>query len=49
MKAFLEDTPDSRLTNLQEGLCSLRYVLAAKRSNEQQAFIQMDSFNPLAN
>jgi len=40
MKAFLEDKDDYRLTSLEQGLESLKIVLAAKKSCEEQKFIQ---------
>lgn len=44
MKAFLDGMQDDRLTSLQEGIESLKMVLAAKRSSENQVFVQMDKF-----
>lgn len=42
MKCFLEDAPDPRLTNLEQGIQSLQLVLAAKKSCDTQQFIKMD-------
>lgn len=46
MQAFLNNVADSRLTSLQDGLVSLKMVLAAKYSSEHNVFVQMDKFNP---
>ena len=40
MKTFLEDKDDYRLTSLEQGLESLKIVLAAKKSCQEQKFIQ---------
>lgn len=40
MKTFLEDQNDSRLTNLEQGLESLKIVLAAKKSCQENKFIR---------
>lgn len=47
MKAFLENKNDPGLTTLQQGLESLRLVLAAKKSAEQTAFVTLDEFKPI--
>ncbi len=46
IQIFLEEKEDMRLTTLNEGLVSLKLVLAAKHSSEQQKFIQINQFNP---
>jgi predicted dehydrogenase len=46
MKAFLAKTNDDRLTSLQDGLTSLKMVLAAKYSSQHSVFVQMNQFNP---
>jgi predicted dehydrogenase len=38
IKAFLEKTDDDRLTSLEEGISSLKMVLAAKESSETRTF-----------
>ncbi len=43
IKAFLEHKKDERLTSLNEGLKSLRVVLAAKKSCEDQCFVKVAS------
>ncbi|MGI8952813.1 MAG: Gfo/Idh/MocA family protein [Chitinophagaceae bacterium] len=45
VKTFLEDKKDERLTTFNEGLKSLKMVLAAKQSSEQQKFIQLNQEN----
>jgi predicted dehydrogenase len=45
IKAFLANKNDSRLTRLQDGLESLRLVLAAKYSSENEVFVRLDAFN----
>jgi hypothetical protein len=49
MKSFLTNPMDSRLTNLNDGLESLRWVLAAKHSAELNEFVNMVTFNPSNN
>lgn len=46
IKAFLENKNDSRLTSLQQGLESLRLVLAAKHSAENAVFVKLNQFKP---
>ena len=46
MKNFLENTKDDRLTNLHDGLESLKMVMAAKYSSIHNVFVQMKTFNP---
>ncbi|GEO09925.1 Gfo/Idh/MocA family protein [Segetibacter aerophilus] len=48
MKAFLENKKDARLTSLQQGIESLKLVLAAKRSSEKARFVTLNTFNPSA-
>ena len=45
MKAFLQNKSDRRLTNLEQGIESLRLVLAAKHSAENEVFVKPDEFN----
>ena len=45
MQAFLEDKNDDRLTNLEQGLESLKMVLAAKHSSENNVFVNLKTFN----
>jgi predicted dehydrogenase len=47
MKSFLTTPADERLTTLQQGMESLRWVLAAKQSSEQNTFIDMTTFNTI--
>lgn len=47
MQSFLTNINDERLTSLERGLESLRWVLAAKQSSEKSTFIDIASFNPL--
>ena len=49
MKSFLENKEDGRLTDLKDGYESLRLVLAAKHSSENNVFVTMASFHPLQN
>jgi predicted dehydrogenase len=49
MKSFLANSKDNRLTNLADGLESLRWVLAAKQSAELNQFVDMETFNPSNN
>jgi predicted dehydrogenase len=49
MKAFLENKKDIRLTSLQQGIESLKLVLAAKHSSETAQFVRLETFNPSAN
>jgi predicted dehydrogenase len=49
MKSFLTNPSDSRLTNLNDGLESLRWVLAAKQSADLNEFVDMGTFNPSKN
>ncbi len=46
MKAFLDKANDDRLTSLENGLKSLKMVLAAKYSAEHNVFVQLSQFNP---
>ena len=46
MKTFLEGGKDDRLTSLQNGIASLKMVLAAKQSSEKQIFVPLQSFKP---
>lgn len=46
MKAFLENKNDTRLTRLEQGVESLKVVLAAKHSSENLVFVNMDTFKP---
>jgi predicted dehydrogenase len=46
MKAFLNNEDDNRLTSFNNGLASLKMVLAAKYSSDHSIFVQMDKFNP---
>jgi predicted dehydrogenase len=41
MKAFLENAADERLTDLNKGIESLKLVLAAKHSSENNVFVQL--------
>lgn len=45
MKCFLEDAPDDRLTNLEQGIKSLQLVLAAKKSCDAQQFIKINDMD----
>lgn len=45
MKAFLNNEDDNRLTSFENGLVSLKMVLAAKYSSEHNVFVQVDQFN----
>ncbi|HEX8332827.1 MAG TPA: Gfo/Idh/MocA family oxidoreductase [Segetibacter sp.] len=47
MKAFLQNKQDDRLTSLSDGLESLKMVVAAKKSAEQQQFVSITSLNHL--
>jgi predicted dehydrogenase len=49
IKSFLTNSQDNRLTNLNDGLESLRWVLAAKHSAELNEFVNMATFNPSNN
>ncbi|MCW3106784.1 MAG: hypothetical protein JWQ09_1290 [Segetibacter sp.] len=49
MKAFLENKNDPRLTKLQQGVESLRLVLAAKHSAKNTVFVELDKFKPHSN
>lgn len=49
MRSFLENRTDPRLTGLNEGIESLKLVLAAKYSAENSVFVNLDSFQPLLN
>ncbi|HEX8461452.1 MAG TPA: hypothetical protein VF623_08475, partial [Segetibacter sp.] len=44
MKTFLEDKNDYRLTTFQQGIDSLKLVLAAKKSSDQNEFVAIKSF-----
>ena len=44
MQSFLEDENDSRLTTLEQGLESLKMVLAAKYSSENNLFVNLETF-----
>jgi predicted dehydrogenase len=46
LKAFMEKAADYRLTNLQNGLNSLKMVLAAKHSCETKQFVTLKDFKP---
>lgn len=46
MKSFLENKSDYRLTNLVQGFESLRVVMAAKYSSENNVFVEIDHFKP---
>lgn len=41
MKAFLEDQDDNRLTSFEEGIISLKMVVAAKKSSDKKSFIKL--------
>lgn len=45
MEAFLQEKDNFGLVSLEEGLISLRMVLAAKYSSEHQVFVQFESIN----
>ena len=45
MQTFLEDKNDPRLTTLEQGLESLKMVLAAKYSSENNVFVNLKTFN----
>jgi predicted dehydrogenase len=47
MKDFLANRSNQFTTNYQQGLQSLKMVLAAKYSSAQNVFVQMDTFHPL--
>jgi len=49
IKAFLENKNDPGLTTLQQGVESLRLVLAAKHSAENEVFVQLSQFAPVLN
>lgn len=49
MTAFLENNQDDRLTNLKDGVESLRLVLAAKHSSDNSVFVDIEKFNPVLN
>lgn len=44
MKAFLSNSTDCRLTTFDEGLESLKMVIAAKHSCDQNTFVSLDQF-----
>jgi predicted dehydrogenase len=44
LHAFLYNNEDERLTSLNEGVYSLKMVLASKYSNDKQVFVKMDQF-----
>ena len=43
MKSFLQDEADERLTSMQEGIESLKLVVAAKQSCDTQQFVSIDN------
>ena len=45
MQTFLQNKTDSRLTNLESGIESLKWVLAAKYSAENGVFVNPQTFN----
>lgn len=45
IQSFMEDKNDTRLTSLEAGLESLKMVLAAKHSSENNVFVNMKTFN----
>lgn len=45
MKTFLQNKKDNRLTSLTEGIESLKWVLAAKYSAENNVFVNPQTFN----
>jgi len=49
MRSFLTNQQDERLTNLEDGLESLKWVLAAKHSAEHNEFVDLQTFNPSFN
>ena len=48
MQSFLEQKEDTRLTNLESGIESLRWVMAAKYSAENRVFVNIKTFDSLA-
>lgn len=47
LQTFLSANDDVRLTSFKQGIESLRWVLAAKQSSQQNVFIDMASYKPL--
>ena len=45
MQTFLEGKPDPRLTSLEQGLESLKMVIAAKHASQHNMFVDMKTFN----
>ncbi|MDB5193826.1 MAG: hypothetical protein JWQ96_3389 [Segetibacter sp.] len=46
IKAFLSGDRDERLTNLEQGLESLRWVLAAKKASDENIVVDLTKFQP---
>lgn len=46
MRSFLENKNDPRLTSLEQGMESLKLVLAARHSSEHSVFVNLDTFIP---
>ncbi len=49
MKSFLQNESDERLTNFEQGIESLKLVIAAKYSSEHDVFVSPASFSFLSN
>ena len=46
MKEFLSGESDERLINLEQGLESLRWVLAAKKASEENRVVDLKTYQP---
>ena len=47
IKDFLENKSNEQITLFDQGLQSLKLILAAKHSSNKNVFVEMETFNPI--